>query len=259
MANETISPFEGEGRTINADSAKILTLTYHGTFTALESEMKDKGERWTHSGLDGTWYVVSNKLTRGEDGEMGTLEVTCTDSSITSPSGDSLTAKFEQIEVDFAEVNQPIEMHPDFLSLVQVSNIDITMKAWLKFKASPLRLRLENKYLTDPDDPDSTVESVPQTIQDWCTLYNRGIETYMTYLPVVSRIREYDARPQSLGENIGTREDPPAGTVSEPGDYGDWLKTCDKATYSSTTGRWTRTEQWTCAAEWPTLLYGGAR
>ena len=132
------------------------------------------------------------------------------------------------------------------------------MKAWLKFKASPLAVRLEKKYLDNPDDPDSTLQNLPNTITDWADLYNRGIESYITHLPVVTRIREYDAQPMQVGEDLDTKTSRPSSGCTPPTGYSDWLKTCDKATYTSTTGKWQRTEQWTCAAEWPDLLYGGS-
>ena len=254
----TQTQYETEGRAIHKDSAEQRTFVYHGAYDTLKSAMPDKGAQWSApDGVSGTWYVISSNLERGEDGIMGTLSVTCTDSSLDATDG--LSPMFEQIEIDFAEVTQPIEFHPDFLSLVQASAETATMKAWLKFKASPLTLRLEKKYLDNPDDADSAVKKIPNTITDWANLYNRGIETYITHLPVVTRIREYKAKPLGVGEDLDTRESPPSSGVSEPGDYGEWLKTCDKVVYTSTSGRWQRTEQWTCAAEWPSLLYGGSQ
>ena len=254
----TQTQYETEGRAIHKDSVEQRTFVYHGAYGTLKSAMPVKGAVWSApAGVSGTWYVISSSLERGEDGVMGTLSVTCTDSSLSAPSG-SVAALFEQIEIDFAEVTQPIEFHPDFLDLVQESAETATMKAWLKFKASPLSLRLEKKYLDNPDDADSAVKNLPNTIKDWADLYNRGIESYITHLPVVTRIREYRDQPYGVGADLDTKESPPSSGVSVPDGYGEWLKTCDKAIYTSTTGRWQRTEQWTCAAEWPSLLYGGS-
>ena len=199
--------------------------------------------------------VLDATLVLEEDGIMGTLTVDATSSVMDAAEG--IPAKFEQIDIDFAETTQPIEFHPDFLSRVQSSAEEAAMKAWLKFKASPLSVRLAKKYLDNPDDPDSTVESLPSVLGDWADLYNRGIETYVTHLPVVTRIREYDAQPMGLGGDLDTKGSPPSSGCTPPDGYGDWLKTCDKASYTSSTGKWQRTEQWTCAAEWPDLLYGG--
>ena len=248
--------YETEGRAVQLDSAWRRTFVYHGAYDTLRGDMPKKGDEWTAEGVSGTWYVISSNVTRGEDGVMGTLTVTCTDSTITSPA-DAVAAKYEQIEVDFVEVTQPLEFHPDFLSLVQASFINTTMAAWLKFKASPLALRINNKYLDDPDDKDSAIKDLPQTIKAWAALYNRGIEDYIVHLPVVTRIREYNAQPLNIGQDLDKKEEPPSSGMREPGDYGAWLKTGDKASYDSRTGRWTRTEQWTCAAEWPNLLYRG--
>ena len=249
--------YETEGRSVRLDSAEQRTFVYHGAYDTLLGELPEKGERWTVTGVSGTWYVIASQVTRGEDGVMGTMSVTCTDSQLTSPAA-GVDPKYTQIEVDFSEVSQPIEHHPDFISAVAGAGVSDAMKHWLKFKASPLKLRLENKYLNDPDDPDSEIKNLDGSLVAWAELYNKGIENYITHLPVVTRIQEYDARPLQLGEALDSKEEPPGSAVTEPSGYGEWLKTCDKASYDSRTGHWTRTEQWTCAAELPSLLYGGS-
>ena len=243
--------FQTTGGSIQNDATIRNVFVYHGEYETLKEDIPAKGDSFE----GGT--VVNATLALEEDGVMGTLTVTCTDGS-NSMIEDGANPLFEQIDIDFSEVTQPIEFHPDFLELVQASAEDETMQAWLKFKASPLSVRLENKYLDDPDDPDSGETDLPGTIARWADLYNRGIETYITHLPVVTRIREYKAAPLGVGEDLDTKENPPASCVRAPDGYCEWLKTGDKATYTSTTGRWTRTEVWTCAAEWPSLLYGGA-
>lgn len=254
MASELI----GEGNLFKAgfsqdvESSDTFHVVYHGTEGSIPEYAKGDSIE-----IDGnTCYVLSSKKTLEDDGVMWTLEVAATNSILSAASG--INPIFEQIDIDFVETTQPIEFHPNFLDLVQSSAENATMKAWLKFKASPLSVRLEKKYLDNPDDPDSTLQNLPNTITDWADLYNRGIESYITHLPVVTRIREYTAQPMQLGEDLDTKESPPSSGCTPPDGYGDWLKTCDKATYTSTTGKWQRTEQWTCAAEWPDLLYGGS-
>lgn len=258
MASEIIgqeSQFvAGESRQ-NAAS-QSMQITFHGTYDNLIGNLPIKGETFSwFAGHSNSAEVLDASVKLEEDGIMGTMTVNVTTSVTDVSSG--LTPTFEQIDIDFAETSQPIEFHPDFLSLVQASAENATMMKWLKFKASPLSVRLAKKYLDNPDDPDSNIEDLPNTLTSWADLYNRGIETYITHLPVVTRIREYDAQPMGLGEDLDTKESPPSSGCTPPDGYGEWLKTCDKATYTSTTGKWQRTEQWTCAAEWPRLLYGG--
>ena len=236
----------------NADSRNVQ-IVYHGPYSDLDQPVK--GDEIELPG-GAKVYVTDATIALEEDGIMGTLTINATVSVTDATSG--IDPTFEQIDIDFVETTQPIEFHPDFLDLVQSSAEDATMKAWLKFKASPLNVRLEKKYLDNPDDPDSTLQNLPNTITDWADLYNRGIENYITHLPVVTRIRDYDAQPMGLGEDLDTKEEPPNSGCTPPDGYGEWLKTCDKATYTSTTGKWQRTEQWTCAAEWPDLLYVGS-
>ena len=256
MASELIgeiSQFLAGMSNHNAD-ARNFQIIYHAPYNDIVDTVA-KGDTITlPSG--GTAYVLDAQTTLEEDGVMGTLTINATLSELSAASG--IEPTFEQIDIDFVETTQPIEFHPNFLSLVQASAEDATMKAWLKFKASPLSVRLEKKYLDNPEDPDSTLQNLPNTITDWADLYNRGIETYITHLPVVSRIRMYDAQPMGLGEDLDTKESPPSSGCTPPTGYGEWLKTCDKGTYTSTTGKWQRTELWTCAAEWPDLLYGGS-
>ena len=282
MASELIgeiSQFLAGMSNHNAD-VRNYQIVYHAPYNDIVDTVA-KGDTITLP-IGGTAYVLDAQTTLEEDGVMGTLTINATLSDPSASSG--IEPTFEQIDIDFVETTEPIEFHPDFLDLVQASAEDATMKAWLKFKASPLSVRLENlrkvvrackergvpirvgvnsgslekKYLDDPDDPDSTLQNLPNTITDWADLYNRGIETYITHLPVVTRIRMYDAQPMGLGEDLDTKESPPSSGCTPPDGYGEWLKTCDKASYTSTTGKWQRTEQWTCAAEWPDLLYGGS-
>lgn len=257
MASELIgedTQFLAEVSSRKADT-QTFRIVFHGPYSELE--IPEKGSEITFVTTSAhVAQVLDATLVLEEDGIMGTLTVNAT-TSVTG-AAEGLEAKFEQIDIDFAETTQPIEFHPDFLSRVQSSAEEAAMKAWLKFKASPLSVRLEKKYLDNPDDPDSTVESLPSVLGDWADLYNRGIETYVTHLPVVTRTREYDARPMGLGEDLDMKESPPSSGCTPPSGYGEWLKTCDKVSYTSTTGKWQRTEQWTCAAEWPDLLYGGS-
>lgn len=243
--------FRTTGDSIQNDATIRYVYVYHGAYATLKDSVPAKGDM--HEG----YKVVTATLSLEDDGIMGTLTVTCTDGN-NAGIEDGANALFEQIDIDFVETSQPIEFHPKFLDLVQASAESDTMKAWLKFKASPLAVRLEGKYLDDPDDPDSASTDIPQPISQWADLYNRGVETYLTYLPVVTRIREYKAKPLWVGADLATKDYPPSSGVKAPDGYGEWLKTGDKATYTSTTGRWTRTEIWTCAAEWTDLLYGGA-
>lgn len=235
-----------------ADSGTVQ-IVYHGPYSGLAQPAKGS-EITLPSGA--TAYVIDSTLVLEEDGVMGTLTINATISITSASSG--IEPTFEQIDIDFVETTEPIEFHPDFLELIQDSAQDEAMKAWLKFKASPLNVRLELKYLDDPDDPDSTLQNLPIALEDWADLYNRGIESYITHLPVVTRTSMWDAQPMGLGEDLDTKESPPSSGCTPPDGYGEWLKTCDKATYTSTTGKWQRTEQWTCAAEWPDLLYGGS-
>lgn len=251
--------YEAPGEVSDRTDVEQLTFTYYGKWARLAAVCPKRGDVWavtTPSSPTPVNYTVTGaNVTKGEDGIMGTMVVRCSDGSNGSLA-DGATALFEQIEVDFVETRQPLEHHPAFLEWVQESAIDDTMKAWLKFKDSPLSVRLSNQYLENPNDPDSAITNLPSTVQGFATLYNRGITEYLVFLPVVRRIREYKGRPLNLGGVLAKKENPPID-VSSPDGYSEWLKTGDKAVFDSRTGRWTRTELWTCAAEWPDVLYGG--
>lgn len=188
--------------------------------------------------------VTSSTLVQDGAG-MGRLTLVCSTLSETEEEGSSsISAPIrEKWTVSMQMQNMQLAEHPSFPSG--------NATEWALFLASPASVQAQNQYCTNPDDA-TTATQLPSGLYDWAALYCTGIQSYMCYLPVVTKVSVYGYFPGSVAGGIGKK--------STPGQYSglatDWLKTADDLEEDESTGKWRRTEQWTGAHEWPNLLYG---
>lgn len=240
--------------TINGDNTQFV-FHYAGRMETLQDVAPKRGTIWDEpSGPWNQYTVVSSSITR-EECEMGELTVQCCFYEVGNKDGELVT---ERYEVQFAETTQPLAFHPDFPKKSdKIANGDSDIAdEWKKFLLSPEHIQIGEKYLEDPSD-DTSAKDVPDKIKSWVQLYNKGIQQFMVYLPVVVRVSTYEMPPSKLVSGVGKLETPPDKEVIPQGFDGSdkWLKTGDNYSQESGTGKWTRTETWTYAHEWPKLLY----
>ena len=108
------------------------------------------------------------------------------------------------------------------------------------------KLRRENKY----KDAADAVKALTGEEIKWANKIRKGVESYLVFAPVVTRVSEYEGRPQTGGcGKIGAPDAAVAGYA--------YLKTADRAVQNDKKS-WTRTEQWTGADKWDADIYGGA-
>ncbi len=226
--------FETVGEEITEETVNGTVKKYTGELSAVVSKMA--------SFTVGENGVASLHLK--DDGGVGVLTVVKKNTASASGGGTSGNEPPETYEVQMAETKQPLAFHPSFPQ--------DALSQWTLFLASPANIQCQQKYLACPSDENSQSLDLPGSLTDWATLYNKGIQDFVTYQPVVSATQTYETRPTPSG--IGTKEDPPEfGSLAT-----EWLKTADNISFDSTTRLWTRTRQWTGAHEWPDLLYGGS-
>lgn len=210
------------------------TIVQEGDYELCAAAQPARGDVW--AGLPG-WTVDSSRLTRKRGG-LGKLVITLVpyESFYGSFAEQELRSR---IEVDFVQYERPILMHPT-ISEGASNYMAVHLKRWMDQGCDPFF-----KYRDAQGEQTLTEEE-----QAWANLIQRGVESYLEFAPVVSRIRTYKGRPDV--EAPGKREDPPGGVSGY-----EYLKTADRLTQNEDRS-WTRTEQWTGALKWEELLYESA-
>lgn len=210
-------------------------IVQEGDYELCAAAQPARGDAW--AGLPG-WTVDSSNLTRRRGG-IGRLEIVIvpTATFFGEFSDQPLRSK---TEVDFVQYERPILMHPT-LSEGESNYMAVHLRRWMDQGCDPFF-----KYRDAQGEQTLTEEE-----QAWANLIQRGVESYLEFAPVVSRVRAYKGRPDV--EAPGKRENPPEGGVSG---Y-EYLKTADRLTQNEDR-TWTRTEQWTGALKWEELLYESA-
>lgn len=222
---------------VNSENESI-TFNYVGAYSELIARAPKKDWVWNESG--GKYTVLSTTITH-HPGDMGEMSVTCIPYKVGS-AGDATS---DHYEIQFVETSQQLAFHEDFPKE--------EIEEWQKFLLSPEYVQQQGKFCPDPSDEETT-EDIDEGLIEWAGLYNKGIHEYAIYLPVVIRVRTYNLSPEKEVSGVGTLEEP---EVVPSGFNGGnkWLKTGDNFVQESGSGKWTRTETWTYANEWPDLLY----
>ena len=210
------------------------TVVLEGDYALLAAAQPARGDNWADMP---NWTVDTSRLTRKRGG-LGKLVITLVpyESFYGSFAEQELRSR---IEIDFVQYERPILMHPTLNKAG--SFMAVHLKRWIDDGCNPFF-----KY-TDAQGEQTLTEEE----QEWAQLIFKGVEGYLEFAPVVSRIRTYKGRPDV--EAPGKREDPPSGGVSG---Y-EYLKTADRLVQNEDRS-WTRTEQWTGALKWEELLYESA-
>lgn len=207
------------------------TVVQEGDYALLAAAQPARGDVW--AGLPG-WTVDSSHLTRKRGG-LGKLVITL------APFDPELALELRsKIEIDFVQYERPLVTHKT-LNEGKDNEMAVHLKLWMDGGRDP-----SFKYKDGEGEKTLTEEE-----QAWAKLVLKGVESYLEYAPVVSRVRAYKGRPYV--EAPGKRENPPEGGVSG---Y-EYLKTADRLTQNEDR-TWTRTEQWTGALKWEELLYESA-
>lgn len=185
-----------------------------------------------------TGFVVESSTLEPRKGLLGTLTINLVEKDVSSgmkPVG----ALKSTIEIDMAQLEKPILTKSDYSGYADV------IELW---KAGPAALRSQYKYVPAAGgDPETLTGNALIVAQ----LALKGIDTYLAFNPVITRMSTYKSRPTP--ENYGKICAPP---VTAPGTW-EYLKTSDRIVQQAD-GRYVRTEQWTGADEWAPELYESA-
>lgn len=226
--NSSVRETWESGKIVRAetDSTEIVK---RGKFADLAAIQPAKGVELV------TGFVVEQSTLEGEKGGMGKLVISLREKDVSTTGGKPLGAIESTIEVDMAQLERPL-MAKDGLS-------DGTPVAIEKWRNADLDDRVLYKY----KEGESTITLDTEAIK-YAKLILKGIETFLEFAPVVTRMSTYKSRPDP--KDIGKIDTPP---VTVPGTW-QYLKTADRCVQQADK-KYCRTEQWTGAKEWSTDLY----
>lgn len=253
-------PFRESRRISQAADGYTETIVIAGKFSDLENELAKYpyGSKYGTpvtvaevAGEDGTvtttkrqLYVTSAAI-QGDGNGFGKLTLSCT-------ANPEVTQGETQINAPVRE-KWTVAMQMQNMSLAEHKNFPAgNAKEWALFIASPASVQSQNQYCTDPEDATTAVD-LPGGLSAWANLYNKGVQNFMWYGPVVTKVSVYGYFPYSVIGKIGTKDVPSQFSALAE----QWLKTADDLEEDESTGNWRRTEQWTGAHEWPDILYSG--
>lgn len=185
-----------------------------------------------------TGYLVESSTLEPRKGLLGTLSINLVEKDVSSTGTKPVGALKSTIEIDMAQLEKPILTKSDYSAYADV------IELW---KAADATLRSSYKY-KDATGTDQTLTGNALIVAQ---LALKGVETYLAFNPVITRMSTYKSRPTP--ENYGKICAPP---VTAPGTW-VYLKTADRIVQQSD-GKYVRTEQWTGADEWAPELYGSA-
>ncbi len=224
--------YETEGGGFSVGLAESETEKFIGEKSKIEAKAKDY--KYGENNVSG---ITLNYL----EGGMAELIISYSRvSTIETNEGDD--EPLANYECTFVQDSLPLAMHPLFP--------EDKLDEWRKFLASPESVQAKKKYLVNPSDVNSKEETVSDEIIKAVELFNKGIQTFLTYNPVVSKVQVYAQEPTTLN-TCGMIEAPPKWSNLAR----SWLKTADNISFDGNAKTWTRTQQWTGAYEWASELY----
>lgn len=180
------------------------------------------------------WRVSAVTLAPKKGG-LGRLTVTLQTASAFSGTiyGTALRVRWE---VDMAQIEKPILTHPKL-----TDDMRTNLQLWMS--EEDRKLKMWGKY----KDESGTEKSLGSDEMIWAGKIRNGVESYIVFAPVITKVSTCDGRPQTSRPGY---IETPATTV----DGFEYLKTADRSAQGDD-GKWTRTEQWTGADSWDTDLY----
>lgn len=186
-----------------------------------------------------TGFVVESSTLEPRKGLLGTLTINLVEKDVSTTGLKPVGALKSTIEIDMAQLEKPILTKSDYSGYADV------IELW---KAGTAALRSQKKYV--PAEGGNPVQLTGNALIV-AQLALKGIDTYLAFNPVITRMSTYKSRPTP--ENYGKICAPP---VTAPGTW-VYLKTADRIVQQSD-GKYVRTEQWTGADEWAPELYESA-
>lgn len=174
---------------------------------------------------DSSLLVTSTDIRSLESSEISELVVALSNNVDSEMLNPDLSG--ETIEVEWSQIDKPLEQHPLFKDLTKEE------------------LKLISNVLNDKAQ-ESEIKN--ETALKLYEKKRRGQDSYLVFAPVVRRTTKQRSRPTST--SCGKISSPPVGVAGYT-----FLKSADRASKNSADGYWTRQEEWLGADSWDKEIY----
>jgi hypothetical protein len=210
-----------------------ITLVWAGTYAALAAEQPNKSDVYLEYP---NTPVVSSTLVR-RPGDMGRLTIQLSD----RVEAETTQVIKERWEINMQQIEKDLLQHPYISTDADYANIVEDVRLW--DNGGDIKLQAQYKYV-DTDGAEKTLAGKALQV---ATKMQRGQTGYLIFAPVVSKVSDYQGRPDTAAAGtINTPDESIAGYV--------YLKTGDRLV-QKTDNKWERTEEWTGADSWDIDLY----
>jgi hypothetical protein len=243
MGAASISSFLRPGYPILSSdfSGNYYSHIYRGPTSTLQANLPVPGAEWT------TGYYVRAASIQPLDNTLISemvVESTVENSPGVVSIGPVANNEFPFYEIEWLGFEKSLRVHPAFqaFSVTVWQGID----AWINEDDTTAR----SQFSYWPRDKDGAV-TVSVTValnsdqQTFATLYNKGVESYVDYLPLARKTSLYQSTTSITADAVGQKiagtpfSDVPSGYV--------WQKTGDRSSKQGRGFKWTKTEEWTGA------------
>lgn len=234
----TEHPESGDWDFSNSEDA--CTRVYEGPYAALLSSRPSPGQ--VMAGMPAGFAVDRVKVKRAKSGK-GTMTITLARTN--GGSSDNSAPEQPQYEIDWSEVQKPLEQHPIWKSGAVLALADsdwCDIGAWKEEKDAALR-----KLFKYRDERSGSIYPLLTNARAFAAKALAGTTSYSVWIPVLRRTTA--VRRNISGAVAGRIATPPDefGTLpvrSGGGSY-VWFKTADRSSRSGKHGKWRRIEEWT--------------
>lgn len=216
---------------------EVCTKTFEGPYALLLSKRPAIG-----SALEGVpaGFTVDRVKIKRHKSTKGTMTIILTHSPSSSPDAGEEPPKYE---VEWVEVQKPVEQHPIFHS----GEFSLSIQDWTDVAAweDEPDAALRREFMYKGADGDDVILGTPA--RKLAEKKAHGTTSYMVFPPVLRRTQ---ARRTNVSSSAaGGRQDPPEefGTLPKQpnGSAYVWFKTADRSVRAGKNGKWQRVEEWT--------------
>lgn len=213
-----------------------IMLQYRGVYTTLLAARPAIGA--TVAGY-ANFYVDEVELVADGTGESGAATMTVVLLS-ESWTGTATPAIDLTEEVEWSQIEKPIEQHPRYLTGGDNALTDADLDAIEEWKNA-----------TAASDRSSLYGDLSANAKHLVDKLRRGTTSYIVPAPIARKTTKGFEAPTSSAQGVRTESAPITGA---PGGY-VWLGTADRAVRQGGRGKWERVQEWTGADEWDSDLY----
>lgn len=226
-------------------SKTVVSFSYVGPYAVCRASAPKHGAELA----DMAGFHVTNCKVSRQAATIARLSITAESEAASVSVEDNNEPTSTQYEMEWSQIEKPLKQHPMYATGGSKAITDTgwaTVQRW-EDETEPA-IKGAFKYTETPDSTD--LIPLPENEKHLCQKLNKGVDSYLLYMPVVRKISNHPRQPHTgncaiTGAPSGFDHLPVR--KNEAGDWVDyvWLKTADRATNSGENNTWQRTEEWT--------------